>query len=477
MAFYVVDGLNICREDYPTRLTGLLTLLLELKNEGHDFICFFDQDAFGIFAKGKPYGDVEGKTYREMTDSRQPYNQFFKQIRGKADKKILELANNNPDYVVLSNDAYKNFRPSYPWLGNNGRYISGISVFAGQIVCEPLNLAVSENTNLADLWKALRGLLDKPRVTSKGQKRHAGAVKDPTQEETAKMRKKCPTCGKIFEEYMRFCQSDGTPLLETYDTNKSPEEPEGRSPKHNAGNSGSDVIQELLDSETITEEVAEVLRFGIEEKPTQILTDHTEMVALVIVMDKSGSMSEWKQAVIDGQRHMLNALLGASVSAYDIRLAQILFNHEVDYFQRFSKFRDDMNPRKTHPDVKVLDDRNYRPSGFTALYDAILQGICALTPLILSATEEGISLETRVGILTDGMDEGEIGPGSKIPPEALRKAIDFMVSEGLLNKITMVGIGDFDYARVGREIGIDNVISFSADPKNIRRAFELFSSQ
>ncbi len=35
--------------------------------------------------------------------------------------------------------------------------------------------------------------------------------------------KKCPTCDKTFNDGMRFCQTDGTPLVEAADdANKDP---------------------------------------------------------------------------------------------------------------------------------------------------------------------------------------------------------------------------------------------------------------
>ena len=37
--------------------------------------------------------------------------------------------------------------------------------------------------------------------------------------------KKCPTCDKTFDDNMKFCQTDGTPLVEVQDTPAEPEDP------------------------------------------------------------------------------------------------------------------------------------------------------------------------------------------------------------------------------------------------------------
>src|SRR4051794_28357104 len=37
--------------------------------------------------------------------------------------------------------------------------------------------------------------------------------------------KKCPTCGKTFEDSMRFCQADGTPLVDDVAAAAEPEAP------------------------------------------------------------------------------------------------------------------------------------------------------------------------------------------------------------------------------------------------------------
>ncbi len=101
---------------------------------------------------------------------------------------------------------------------------------------------------------------------------------------------------------------------------------------------------------------------------------------LLLLLDKSPSMTPLKQAMIDGQRHLINSLLGAS-SSIDIYFGQILFNHEIEYFQDMAPFRDPSDSRQVHPLAKFLDNDNYILSGGTALYDTIGHALAMLSPL------------------------------------------------------------------------------------------------
>jgi hypothetical protein len=101
------------------------------------------------------------------------------------------------------------------------------------------------------------------------------------------------------------------------------------------------------------------------------------MVAIVLVVDKSGSMQKWQSDIIDGHKLMIQGLLGAHPK-FDLRFGQILFNHKVEYCQPICEFRDQSDPKRASSHVKLLDTQNYKPNGFTALYDAILKGIAIM---------------------------------------------------------------------------------------------------
>jgi hypothetical protein len=404
---FIVDGLNICKEkDNQARLSILLSLLLELKKKGHDFECIFDASAYYEFKKqgiGQFYNNIkkECKTH-------------FSQIQGKADPKILAIADHKT-LQIISNDDYKEFRQEYSWLKNKDRLVN-VSVTSDMILSEMLGIKIKENQDLDTVWNDLKSYLN------------------PSSNPLSPSSEPKPEPEKII------------PI-----------------PPNNINVNESDIINQLLEEKFITGEIAQILQQGIGDQVNVVQTNKNEMVAIILVIDKSGSMAKWQDIVIEGQKIMIRGWLGASAK-YDIRFGQILFNHEVEYFQEISELRDQANPNRTHPSVMVLDKQNYQPGGFTALYDAILKGICSLTPIFYAMQNQGVALETKVCILTDGMDEGANGTGSKILPAQLGTAIRYMLDNNLINEISLAGIGDYDYRKIGKTIGINTVIEIPDIP-------------
>jgi len=116
---------------------------------------------------------------------------------------------------------------------------------------------------------------------------------------------------------------------------------------------------------------------------------------VVILIDKSSSIhSDYhlelslKEAIINGQNHLINALLGSS-SSIEIFLGQILFDNSVTYFQEMCSLRSSQNEKILNPNVRLLDYENYNPNGGTALYDAIGRAISILIPTWVLGFETG----------------------------------------------------------------------------------------
>ncbi len=91
-----------------------------------------------------------------------------------------------------------------------------------------------------------------------------------------------------------------------------------------------------------------------------VVSDKKESKTLdiVFVLDKSGSMTGSERSVING----FNAFVEKeSCKDRDSRVTTVVFDH--DYKKLYS--------RKDIKDVEILTDKDYNPSGCTALYDAI----------------------------------------------------------------------------------------------------------
>ncbi len=83
----------------------------------------------------------------------------------------------------------------------------------------------------------------------------------------------------------------------------------------------------------------------------------------------------------------------------------------------------------------------------------------------------GQQVMAHIAIITDGKDEH-----SKTEAETLKKVINFVLEAGLIHRITLVGLGNYDYRAIGESIGIHNVIEANAEPTEIRRTMDLISS-
>ncbi len=236
--------------------------------------------------------------------------------------------------------------------------------------------------------------------------------------------------------------------------------------------SENQVIDELVSRGLIHQDAAEIIQNIVVNKAIALdPLDGATIRAVVMLIDKSGSMEPLANAVIDGQNRFINAILGAN-SATPMYLGQILFNHEVEFFQNIAPFRDPVNVHKTHSDIRLLDENTYIAEGGTSLYDTIIHGFSMLAPVLLMAEETGQQVLADLVVITDGKDEH-----SKTSQIELKKVLDFVLDNGIINNITLAGIGNYDYKTVGRSIGLEDVIESNATESDIREIFGILSDK
>ncbi len=236
--------------------------------------------------------------------------------------------------------------------------------------------------------------------------------------------------------------------------------------------SEKEALDNLVALGVMTVDVVEIIQTLAHDKVRDVEMFEGSLVRpLVFLLDKSGSMAPHKSTMIDGQRHLINSLLGAS-PANNVYLGQILFNHESDYFQDMAPLHDPSGGHVAHPKIKFLDDGNYITSGGTALYDTIVRAIAMLAPLLVGAEEMGQQAIPHIAVLTDGMDEH-----SKTQAETLKKVIDYVMDTGIINRIALFGIGNYDYEAMGKSVGIKDVHKVDGTEREIRRVMNIISSQ
>jgi hypothetical protein len=239
--------------------------------------------------------------------------------------------------------------------------------------------------------------------------------------------------------------------------------------------SEKEALDNLVSYGMLTRGIADIIQKVARDKVFPIIEsqDSPDCRVLVLLIDKSASMNHARKAVIEMQHHLLNSILYAP-SMMMIYLGQVLFNDKTEYFQELLPFR--ASEHHAYEGTRWLDDNNYQLGGQTALYDAILSGIAMVSTFLDKAESLGQQPFVHVAVISDGKDhvvEDGQDIGSRTRPDSLKKVIDYMLTAGIIHRITFVGIGDRDYRAIGNSIGINNVIEADVEPRKIRKAFDM----
>ena len=115
-----------------------------------------------------------------------------------------------------------------------------------------------------------------------------------------------------------------------------------------------------------------------------------ELAELVIIIDRSGSMHGLEKDVVGGY----NALLEAQRKEGPARVTTIFFNSQVDFIHEGEDIEK----------MKPLEEKDYAPSGCTALLDAIGDGIAYIKSKHASLPIEELPKATIFSIMTDGLE-------------------------------------------------------------------------
>lgn len=200
------------------------------------------------------------------------------------------------------------------------------------------------------------------------------------------------------------------------------------------------------------------------------------------LIDKSGSMGSLTEEVINGQHLMIEAFRKSEKCQRNLLyFGQALFNEELEYLNAV------LSPLKPDGKDKIvaLSKDNYKPSGCTALHDAIFNTLKSLHIESVSYKSEHSSKpKIHIGVITDGFDYGPRGynTGSKeATAEDVRKLVIELKKDKLLLSSNLVGFTSNGFneehlKKMAEEYAFDDYIAVDAsNPKEIRRAFELVS--
>jgi hypothetical protein len=185
-------------------------------------------------------------------------------------------------------------------------------------------------------------------------------------------------------------------------------------------------------------------------------------------------MEPYTDAVIEAHKVMLD-MLRKSQKCVDgvLWVYQCLFADTPQPLNSFYPLRPD-GPQ--HDKVAVLSASNYKPSGRTALYDAVLTMTKELDAQRLGAFRRGLPSGARIAVITDGEDN-ESQPGAV---DQVKAAIGDLRSKEWLDASVVVGLKNksFDENKLKAlqlSLGFSQRISLQQSPQEVRRAFVLAS--
>jgi hypothetical protein len=180
-----------------------------------------------------------------------------------------------------------------------------------------------------------------------------------------------------------------------------------------------------------------------------------EVTLFVEILDRTGSMSPWRQAVIDSFNEQLTAL-GNSKAADSILMSSWLFNEK-------STLRHGYLPLANVP---TLDLSSYDPDGSTALYDAVLDALTGVVAYGQSLRDAGIRTKIVVVAVTDGEDNAS----RRATPAKVKTVVEDLLRQEIYT-FAFVAFG-MSGKQVADSMGFpaQNVLDANADPSSIRKA-------
>lgn len=178
----------------------------------------------------------------------------------------------------------------------------------------------------------------------------------------------------------------------------------------------------------------------------------------LIILDKSGSMKNIRNAIVEG----LNAYFG------EIRLLQEIHESTLEYYVTLILFGG-KRIRIVYDEVPITEIQNflssqYKPYGMTCLYDALGLALCRTEIHV----EKSIDTIVKVSIVSDGLDNSS----EEYSSERLRSNIRDLCEKGW--EFCLVTNKE-NTKRAASEIGINQVYSYSCDDKEAKGVISFLS--
>ena len=181
------------------------------------------------------------------------------------------------------------------------------------------------------------------------------------------------------------------------------------------------------------------------------------LTELVIIIDRSGSMHGLEKDVIGG----FNSLIKEQAKEGEVKVTTIFFNDKIKFIHEQVDIQE----------IILLEDKDYIPSGCTALLDAIGDGISFIKASHSKLKEEEIPAHTIFSIMTDGMENSS----NEYTYSRIKDMIELQKKCGW---DFIFQAANIDVAKEADRLGIskDDALAFEASANGIERNMKYCSA-
>ncbi|MBP5230591.1 MAG: VWA domain-containing protein [Clostridia bacterium] len=192
-------------------------------------------------------------------------------------------------------------------------------------------------------------------------------------------------------------------------------------------------------------------------RKNEIKKEAPKATELVLILDRSGSMSGMESDTIGGFNGMIRRQKGEEGEAF---VTTVLFDDEMTT----------LHDRLPISKVGDMTEKEYRVGGCTALLDAIGKTVEHISSVHRYVRPEDVPGKTLVVITTDGMENAS----RNYSPEAVRKLVEKKQEEGW--EFLFLG-ANIDAITTARTFGIreDRAATYRCDKAGTRKNFKAVS--
>jgi len=184
-----------------------------------------------------------------------------------------------------------------------------------------------------------------------------------------------------------------------------------------------------------------------------------DVTLLVMILDQSSSMTGVQKDVIDAFNQMARALAD-SKAADSILMSAWAFDTDPKLLFGYTPIES----------VKDLTTSDYRPSGATSLYDAVMDGFTGIVAYGQQLRDNGIRTQSIVVVMTDGDDNS-----SSYTASGVKTVADDLLRQEFYT-LAFVGLGQEAHFRgVADSMGFNNVLTTANTASEIRNTLNLIS--